>query len=611
MKFFIKKSNLWLVVLLLTLFVQPANLRAAPDPAPLTPTSPILSLNRCGGGDATDFTLAAVGDILLHSNIQATAETQGYDTLFDRVRPFLQNADLTYANFEGNANPNAPRSSYPQFNYNPVLALALKNAGIDVVSTANNHALDTGPTGVDATLDSLDKAGLLHHGTIRRNQPHQPYQLLTFNKNGATVKAAFLSYTFGTNGVPDPYGQVNLLWNSQGKLAQPVKDAIAQAKSETDLVIVAVHWGIEYQFEPTDQQRQGGLDLAAAGADIILGDHPHTIEPVAWLDTNGRKSLLIYSLGNFVAAQNEFQAASYTQTTLVYYVGFSKAKNGKIALTGYRFLPVYIENDTRPAPAQPNGPYAEAFQHILAQMRDLNGAHLVNPDPAAIGPGGIQVCNRETFLETGQDLAGDFYDYFYTLGSGQARLPRSQAIAIVGYPIRLLVYELAGDCQRTVPVLYTERQRLELQPEADWPFRVVGTQLGTAVYQRKYHPTQVVRNTDVNGSAIANDRFKTFFQKYGGVTVFGYPISGLLTETDETTGKTKTVQYFERARMEFTPGETPSPNPLYAVQLGLLGHEYAGIAAQCGASMANSKSVNTLLLAFQTFSDLLVQYFKS
>lgn len=574
-----KLSALWSLLFLGLLVMQPANLRAAS-------TEPVAALNRCGSGEETNFTLAAVGDILLHMYIQDVAAQRGYDYLFSQVKPFIESADLAYANFEGNANPNAPRSEYPNFNYNPALAVALKNAGFDVVSTANNHAIDTGPSGIDATLDSIDKAGLLHHGTTRRNQTRQPYQLLTFAKNGVEVKTAFLSYTYGTNGVPDPYNQVNYLWNSQGKLAQSVKDAIAQAKRETDLVIVAVHWGIEYTPDPTDQQRQGALDMAAAGADIILGDHPHTVEPVAWLDTGGRQTLVIYSLGNFVAAQRDRQAEAFTMSTLIYYVGFSKNRDGKVALTGYRYLPVYIEYDVRPVPIN-SGQYGDAYRHILEQMRDLDKSHLVNPDPAAIPGSSIPVCGGQTFPETGQSLGGDFYDYFYTLGSGRARVAQSQAVAIVGYPIKPVVYELSGDCQRTIPVLYTERQRLELQPEADWPYRVVGTQLGTEVYKQKYAVTSVERRTDVT-NAIANDRFKTFFQRYGGVTVFGYPISPLLTEIDQTTGQTKQVQYFERARFELTPGEPANPNPLYSVQLGLLGREYAGIDAQCSTVPASA-----------------------
>ena len=567
---------LLIILLGLILSVQPTALAVEP----VATDGRIAALNQCGSGGETNFTLAAVGDILLHMYIQDIAEQRGYDYLFDLVRPFLSKADLTYANFEGNANPNVPRSEFPLFNYNPALAVALKKAGVDVVSTANNHALDTGPSGVDATLDSLDRAGLLHHGTTRRDQLHQPYQVLTFNKNGQSVRAAFLSYTFSTNGIPDPYGQVNMLWDGQGRLAGSVREAIAQAKRETDLVIVAAHWGVEYQFGATDQQRQGAQDLADAGADIILGDHPHTIEPVTWLNTNGHKALVIYSLGNFVAAQQAYQEQSFTQTSLIYYVGFSRAKDGKVTLTGYRYLPIYIENDLRPAPIQP-GTYGAAYQHVLAQMRDLDMAHVVSPDPAAIGAGGIEVCQSETYKETGQAIGGDFYDYFYTLGSGAGRVPGGQAVAIVGYPTRPLVYELSGDCQRTVAVLYTERQRLELQPEADWPYRVVGTQLGTEVYRQKYQPAAIERRLNLDGDAIANDRFRDFFRRYGGLTVFGYPISPALTETDETTSKAKIVQYFERARFEVRPEEAENPNLLYKVQLGLLGREYAGIATQC------------------------------
>ena len=542
-------------VVLALIVLQPMALQAEPAAA----VEPIPQLNRCGSGEETTFTLAAVGDILLHMYIQDVAEARGYDYLFDQVRPFLSKADLTYANFEGNANPNVPRSEYPLFNYNPALAVALKNAGVDVVSTANNHALDTGPSGADATLDSLDRAGLLHHGTTRRNQPPQPYQTLTFNKNGVTVKAAFISYTFSTNGIPDPYGQVNMLWNEQGQVSQSIRQAIAQARKETDLVIVAAHWGIEYQFDASNQQQQGAQDLADAGADIILGDHPHTIEPVTWLDNNGHKALVIYSLGNFVAAQEHYQAQSYTQTSLIYYVGFSKAKDGKIALTGYRYLPVYIENDLRPVPIQP-GSHADAYQHVLAQLRDLDMGHVVSPDPAAIGSAGVQVCQSDTFKETGQPLAGDFYDYFHTLGSGAARVPLDQAVAVVGYPTKPVVYEKAGDCLHSTYVLYTERQRLELQPNANWPYRVVGTQLGTEVYKQKYHLNAVERLTNLDGDAIANDRFKQFFRRYGGVTVFGYPISPALTETDAS-GQARIVQYFERARFEVAVWAGRQPEP--------------------------------------------------
>jgi hypothetical protein len=142
--------------------------------------------------------------------------------------------------------------------------------------------------------------------------------------------------------------------------------------------------------------------------------------------------------------------------------------------------------------------------------------------------------------------------------------------------------ELSGDCRTDTSVLYTERQRLELHPEADWPFRVVGTQIGVAAYRQKHPTGKLQRRTDLEGGAIADERFKRFYQTYGGLPVFGYPISALLSEADAATGQSLTVQYFERARFELIPGAQQGAELLGQVRLGALGREYAGIAAQCG-----------------------------
>lgn len=550
---------------------------------------PLPSFNSCGAGSAggdTYFTIAAVGDLLLHYNIIETADRLGYDYLFDKVRPYLQAADLTYANHEGTSNPGAPYSGdFPIFNYSPKLAQAAAKAGVDIVSTANNHAMDSGPAGVDATIVALDAAGLLHHGTTARNTKRQPYQTFELKKNGITLKGSFLSYTWGTNGIGDPYGQVNELWDGNGRVQPGVKEDIAQARRDSDLVIVAVHWGEEYQFSPTSQQIQGAKELTAAGADIILGDHPHTLQPVDLIESNGRKAMLIYSLGNFIAAQNRYQAESYTQTSLIFYLRVIRQADGKIVLNGYRYLPVFIESDTRPAPILP-GTYPDAYRHILSEMRDpqaLRVVPAVPPAPNAI----IPVCPELSFADApGATIPGDFAQYFTTLGTGSTPYALSQSIALIGYPTGPVVDEPSGDCSRITRVLYTERNRLELQPDADWPFRVVGTQLGTLVYFKKYKPPYdspdaIPRRQDLKGAAIANQRFKNFFNAFGGLNLFGYPISGELTETDEGTGKTKVVQYFERTRFEYVKDEPENPNPLYKVQLGLLSKEYEGIKDQC------------------------------
>src|SRR5262245_56166094 len=181
--------------------------------------APLLAANMCGGDAPGDihFTLAATGDTFPHENIQAVGEAQGYDYLFDYVRPFLQAADLAYTNFDGAMLAGSPYTGYPAFNYSPKLAAALNSAGIRLVSTANNHIMDRGPEGLDATLQVLQQAGIQQHGTVPSNiadRPRPVFLPLTLSRGGASVKVAFLSFSWGTNGIPDPYNQVNLLWQS-------------------------------------------------------------------------------------------------------------------------------------------------------------------------------------------------------------------------------------------------------------------------------------------------------------------------------------------------------------------------------------------------------------
>jgi hypothetical protein len=158
-----------------------------------------------------------------------------------------------------------------------------------------------------------------------------------------------------------------------------------------------------------------------------------------------------------------------------------------------------------------------------------------------------------------------------------------EALAVFGAPLGPPAQDLAGDCAPAT-VLVTERQRLELHPELEWPYRVSGTQIGVAVFRQKYAGRPVERRTNLEGDALADPRFKAFFEAYGGVPAFGYPLGGPLTEADAETGQPTTVQYFERARFELIPGARPDAPLLEQVRLGALMREYAGIAADCPAA---------------------------
>jgi poly-gamma-glutamate capsule biosynthesis protein CapA/YwtB (metallophosphatase superfamily) len=563
-------------------------------------TAPLQAANMCGAGlpGETHFTIAATGDTFPHENIQAVGEAQGYDTLFDYVRPFLKAADVAYTNFDGAMLAGAGYTGYPNFNYNPALATALKNAGINLVSTANNHILDRGPEGLDATMQVLVQNGIQFHGTVPSNmadQPHPPYLPLTLSRDGVNITVGFISATWGTNGIPDPYNQVNLLYASnsygnQGGVRQSVLDAIAQAKRETDVVVVAAHWGYEYKFYPEASQIEAAQKMAKAGADVILGAQPHTLQPVDIIDTNGRKTLVIYSLANFLASQGAYQAESYSATSVIFYVGLVREPSGTVRVTGYRYLPtIHVDNDTRPAPIPPQG-YEQVINHVRQEMRDSSGAKQLLHDPAVVGER-VEICPSLTIgKENATRIGGDFAEFYKTVGSDTIR-SSAEVLAILGQPLGPPVQELSGDCQTTTSVLYTERQRLELHPDANWPFRVVGTQIGLEVYKQTYKVPLVPR---LDESAITNPAFRSFYQQYGGIAVFGLPISAELNE--QANGDQHIVQYFERARFERSPNTEQSDSLINQVRLAPLTREYAGIAVQCNQPAAASTSTAILPL---------------
>ena len=193
-------------------------------------------------------------------------------------------------------------TGYPTFNTPEQLAQNLSDLGIDVVSTSNNHSLDKRYNGLVNTLDELDKVGLSHTGTYRTKEEQD--NILVKNINGINI--AFLSFTYGTNGIPVPADKqycVNLIDESL------ILDQISKAKSlNPDIICVNMHWGNEYKLvQNTTQENLANL-LFKNGVDIILGSHPHVLEPiekrtVTLEDGTTKDGFLIYSLGNFMSGQ--------------------------------------------------------------------------------------------------------------------------------------------------------------------------------------------------------------------------------------------------------------------------------------------------------------------
>ena len=246
-------------------------------------------------------TIGAIGDILIHDRVYNDAKTDnGYDfkPMISEVKALLQKPDVLLANQETLlGGVEIGLSSYPSFNSPQEVGDAFIDAGVDIVSTANNHTLDRGEKAILSQIDYLNRVGLPYVGSFK--DPSDQQTLRVINKNG--IKLAFLSYTYGTNGIPVPQGKdhlVNLIDQEKMKME------IHRAKKEADVVIMSIHWGNEYQRFPSDQQKTLAQFLVNEGADIIFGHHPHVLQPIEWLtDQNGRPALVVYSLGNFLSGQ--------------------------------------------------------------------------------------------------------------------------------------------------------------------------------------------------------------------------------------------------------------------------------------------------------------------
>jgi poly-gamma-glutamate synthesis protein (capsule biosynthesis protein) len=244
--------------------------------------------------------LVAVGDILMHQDVQRSAREaeSGLRALWQDVEPLLHGADIAFANLE---TPVAPSSGVPgrpfRFNGPAELPGALRASGFTVLSTANNHAYDQGAPGVLETLRRLRAEHLVPVGSGATRKEAEQLQLVTVNG----LRVGFLGFT-------DLYN-INLNDQNSGPWVRGLDpaaaaEAVRAARAQADVVVVSLHWGVEYQHEPLPRQREVAQRLCAAGADLILGTHPHVLQPVEMLQSGGHRTLVAYSMGNFVSNQD-------------------------------------------------------------------------------------------------------------------------------------------------------------------------------------------------------------------------------------------------------------------------------------------------------------------
>ncbi|MEO2076140.1 MAG: CapA family protein [Bacillus sp. (in: firmicutes)] len=247
-------------------------------------------------------TIGAIGDILIHDVVYRDAfngTVYNFNPMFENVKNLLEMPDVLTANQESIVGgTDLGLSGYPRFNSPFEVADTLLHSGVDIVSTANNHSLDKGSKGIQSETAYLERIGLPHVGSFVDIKDQQRLRII--NKNGINI--SFLSYTYGTNGIRVPKGQdflVNLINRDK------MKEEIRRAKKASDIVVMSIHWGNEYQRIPTNAQKDLARFLANEGVDIIFGSHPHVLQPMEWIKTtDGRNVFVVYSLGNFISGQN-------------------------------------------------------------------------------------------------------------------------------------------------------------------------------------------------------------------------------------------------------------------------------------------------------------------
>ncbi len=285
------------------------------------------------------------GDTMAHFDQVQYALNYGggeynFSNQFTYISDYVKDADLSITNYETTTNPNREYSGYPAFNTPAEYLKNIKDAGFDVVTTANNHTLDTDEEGVFSTIDAIENAGLDYVGTHKDDGERILYK----DVNG--IKVAILSYTYGCNGkvdlltVREEVDSVNYIHDDL------IKEDIKEAKDNgADFVIVYPHWEIEYESYPIQETVERGHKMIDWGADLVIGNHPHVVQPVEKYTTDdGREGLIAYALGNFVSMQSleSFGDARVEQSLSIDLNIELDDKTGKKKISEIKYNPLWV-----------------------------------------------------------------------------------------------------------------------------------------------------------------------------------------------------------------------------------------------------------------------------
>ena len=323
-----------------------------PEVIPEEPEPPVEEVLPDPEPEPTELvsTLAVCGDTMSHMPVTNDAWNEelgiyDYSRIMADAQPYISAADCAVTNLETTLSGGPKYSGYPAFNSPDALADGLKDAGFDLLSTTNNHTLDRRFEGLSRTLDVLDEREIAHVGSYRTQEERDENSGIVVADVGG-IQVAFLAYTYGTNAIPVSEGKefsINI-YNKDymTNLSDPdyelmKRDLAAARELNADLIAVIMHWGIEYKTKQNSWQENMNAFLKEQGVDLVLGGHPHVLQPYVW----EAGDFTCYSIGNFISAQTY----EYTDTTVIYELELTKdLLTGETTVTDVSYTPYLMLN---------------------------------------------------------------------------------------------------------------------------------------------------------------------------------------------------------------------------------------------------------------------------
>ncbi len=308
----------------------------APDQAALEAAAQQRSKKPPQAPRTATITLTAAGDCLMHntqiwSGLQADG-SYSFPTFFPEVKELIEQGDYSSTCLEAPlAGSAGGYTGYPRFNSPDAVVHDFKEAGFDLIVTAHNHTMDRGYQGALRTLDVLQQSGLDTVGTYRNEEERSRFVV----KDIRGVKVGYLAYSYSTNGIPVPRA---CPWFFNFLDRETILSDISALRPQVDVLLVVLHWGVEYNPAPTQEQRFLAREILEAGADAILGSHPHVIQPMEVINIDGQDKFVIYSMGNFISHQIGLERNSGIVLKLRFTRDFT---NGNTILEEASYTPTY------------------------------------------------------------------------------------------------------------------------------------------------------------------------------------------------------------------------------------------------------------------------------